>query len=120
MLRILCKSKIKKGCVTDKKLYYEGSIGIDKTILDAVDILPGEQVQVLNVNNGERFTTYAIEEEENSGKIILYGPAARRGEVGDALVILSYCLAENKESRNLKMNVIALGEGNLYTKKTVR
>ena len=114
MLRILCKTKIKNCRVTGKKLNYGGSIGIDKAILDAADILPGEQVQVLNANNGERLTTYAIEEEKLSGKIVLYGPAARKGEIGDELVILSYCIAENKESRNLKMNVLTLGENNLY------
>ncbi len=117
MLRIMCKTKIKNCHVTDKNLNYEGSIGIDKTILDGADILTGEQVQVLNKNNGERLTTYAIEEEKDSGKIILYGPATRKGEVGDELIILSYCMAENKESRNLKMNVIALGENNLYENK---
>ncbi|MFQ5952006.1 MAG: aspartate 1-decarboxylase [Candidatus Omnitrophota bacterium] len=114
MLRILCKSKIKKAVITDKILRYGGSIGIDKTILDAADILPGEQVQVLNLNNGERFTTYAIEEEPDSGKIILYGPATRRGEKGDEIMILSYCIAENKESRNLKICVVALDEDNRY------
>ena len=117
MLRILCKTKIKNGCVTGKKAEYEGSIGIDKIILDAADILPSEQVHVLNMNNGERLITYAIEEEANSGKIVLYGPAAHKGEIGDGLVILAYCMAENSESRNLKTNVIALGKDNIYTSK---
>jgi aspartate 1-decarboxylase len=112
MLRTLCKSKIRKGVATDRVLHYEGSIGIDKTIMEAADIIPGEQVHVLNVNNGERFITYAIEEAASSGKIVLYGPAARRGEVGDELVILSYCQAENKESRGIKMKVVALKKGN--------
>ena len=112
MLRILCKSKIKKAVVTDKVLHYAGSIGIDRAIIDAADILPGEQVQVLNVNNGERLTTYVIEEQQNSGKVVLYGPAARRGEIGDELVILAYCLAEDKESRNLKQRLITLGKDN--------
>ena len=117
MMRILCKTKIKNCRITGKNANYSGSLGIDKAILDAADILSGEQVQVLNANNGERITTYAIEEEKGSGKIVLYGPATRKGEVGDELVILSYCIAENKESRNLKMNVIALGENNLYENK---
>jgi aspartate 1-decarboxylase len=117
MLRILCRSKIRKAHITDKVLRYEGSIGIDKNIIDAADILPGEQVHVLNLNNGERFITYAIEEEPGSGKVILYGPAVRKGEVGDEVIILSYCMAENKESRNLKMNVIVLGEGNKLESK---
>ena len=112
MFRILCKSKIRKAIITDKVLRYEGSIGIDKDIMDAADILPGEQVHVLNLNNGERIITYAIEEEPGSGKVILYGPATRKGEVGDELIILSYCMTENKESRNQKMNVIVLAQGN--------
>ncbi len=112
MLRTLCKSKISKAYVTDTQLEYDGSIGIDKVIMDAVDIMPGEQVQVLNANNGERFTTYAIEEKQNSGKIVLYGPAARKGEVADQLVILSYCLLETKESHNFKIRAVILGKNN--------
>ncbi len=112
MLRILCKSKITNAFVTKKELKYAGSIGIDKTIIEAADIMPGEEVQVLNVNNGERLTTYVIEEEANSGRIVLYGPAARRGEVGDGLVILSYCLMETKESHNYSMRMIPLGKNN--------
>lgn len=112
MLRIFCKSKITNACVTSKDMKYSGSLGIDKDIMDASDLLPGEQVQVLNVNNGERLTTYAIEEEPGSGKVVLYGPAARRGEPGDMLVILSYCSLETKEGQNFKMRVIGLGENN--------
>lgn len=117
MLRTLCKTKIMDAVVTDTVLKYSGSLGVDSSILAEADILPGEQIQVLNVNNGERLTTYAIEEEENSGRIILYGPAARRGEPGDRLVILSYCLMETKEAHNFNMKVLSLGEGNKYTGK---
>ena len=85
MLRILCKSKISNAVITAKELGYNGSIGLDKNIIEATDILPGEQVQVLNANNGERFTTYVIEEKADSGKIVLYGPAARKGEPGTNL-----------------------------------
>lgn len=106
-----------KGCITDKELRYNGSIGLDKAIMEAADIMPGEQVQVLNSNNGERITTYVIEAAQDSGKIILYGPAARRGEVGDELVILSYCMMEAKESHNFNMRVVALGENNQLKKK---
>ena len=117
MLRILCKSKIKNAFITDKVLHYEGSVGIDKSIIEKADILPGEQVQVLNVNNGERLTTYVIEEETESGKIILYGPAARKGEVGDELIILAYGLMETKESHNLKMRVTKLAKDNRLRSK---
>lgn len=112
MLRILCKSKISNVHITDKQLQYGGSIGIDKAIIDTADIMPGEQVHVLNVNNGERFTTYIIEEKLGTRKIVLYGPAARKGEIGDELVVLSYCLMESKESHNFSMRVIALGKNN--------
>ncbi|MDD4957157.1 MAG: aspartate 1-decarboxylase [Candidatus Omnitrophica bacterium] len=112
MFRTLCKSKITNAVITGKELQYDGSIGIDKTIMEASDILAGEQVHVLNANNGERFTTYVIEEKPNSGRIILYGPAARKGEVGDGLVILSYCLLETKESHNFSMRTISLAKNN--------
>ena len=69
-------------------------------------------MHVLNRHNGERFTTYAIEEKENSGKIVLYGPAARLGESGDGLVILSYCSMETKERHNFNMRVVTLGKNN--------
>jgi len=117
MLRTLCKSKINNAFVTGKELHYSGSIGIDKAILEAADILPGEQVHVLNANNAERLTTYAIEEPEGSGKIVLFGPAARRGEVGDEIVILSYCLLETKESHNFNTRYIKLGKNNQYKSK---
>ena len=112
MLRSLCKSKISNAFVTDKALNYSGSLGVDKAILEASDIMPGEQVQVLNLNNGERITTYVIEEKEGSGKIILYGPATRRGEIGDEMVILSYCLMETMECHNLKHRFVTLGKNN--------
>ncbi|MFH1847488.1 MAG: aspartate 1-decarboxylase [Candidatus Omnitrophota bacterium] len=112
MLRNLCKSKISNVKVTSTELKYNGSIGIDKEIIEAADIMPGEQVHVLNMNNGERFTTYVIEEKAQSGRVVLYGPAARKGEPEDEVVILSYCLMETKESRNFNMRVVLLGKNN--------
>lgn len=112
MLRTMCKSKITNAFVVDKDVHYSGSLGIDKVIMEAADILPGEQVHVLNACNGERFMTYAIEEKENSGRIILYGPAVRMGEVNDELVILAYCLMETKESHNFSTRHVALGKSN--------
>ena len=114
MLRILCKSKITNAVISAKQIRYNGSIGIDKIIMDGEDIFPGEQVHVLNANNGESFTTYVIEEKENSVKVILYGPAARNGEVGDEIVILSYCLLETKESHNFNPRMITLAKNNQY------
>lgn len=116
MLRSFCKSKIMNCLVTEKKLYYSGSIGIDQSIIEKADILPGEKVQVLNVNNGERFFTYVISEKKGSGKIILYGPAARLGEQKDALVILSYCMLEDKEAVGFSQRVVKLKDGNKLKK----
>ena len=112
MLRIFCKSKLSNATVTETSLYYHGSIGIDKDLMECADILEGEQVQVLNVNNGERITTYVIEEEAGSGKIVLYGPAARRGEVGDDLVILAYCFLGPEECHSFKKITVDLDKDN--------
>jgi len=116
MLRLMCKSKIKNATITKKDLYYAGSIGIDKEILKMSNIYPNETVQVLNANNGSRFETYVIEEREGSGTIALYGPAARLGEVGDTIIILSNGLYEAKEAPNLETKVITLDKKNSILK----
>ncbi|MDO8524873.1 MAG: aspartate 1-decarboxylase [Candidatus Omnitrophota bacterium] len=112
MLRIMCKSKIHRVRITKIDLHYEGSIGIDKMLLKKADICPGEIVQVVNINNGSRFETYAIEEAGGSGNIGLYGAAAHMGKVGDLIIILSNCLLEDKKSRNLKMKVVRVDSDN--------
>jgi aspartate 1-decarboxylase len=112
MLRIMCKSKIRGAVVTGTKLRYDGSIGIDRKILDAADILPWERVQVVNLNNGARLETYAIEEEPGSGTICLKGPAARLGEVGDEIIILSYISLDNDAARTLEPRVVSLKADN--------
>jgi len=112
MLRIFCKAKVNNAFISGKDMRYSGSIGIDRSIMEAADIMPGEQVHVLNLNNGQRLATYAIEEEAGSGKIILYGPAVRKGETGDEIVILTYCLMETKERHNFTMRVVTLGKNN--------
>jgi aspartate 1-decarboxylase len=108
----ICKSKIGHGYVTEAELFYEGSITIDETLLKAVDMLPGEKVDVLNINNGNRFTTYVIAGEAGSGKICLNGPAARLGLVGDQIIILSYAMMEPQEAKNYKAKIIHLDEKN--------
>ena len=90
-MRIMLKSKIHRARVTDANINYEGSITIDKELMKAADILPYEQVQVLNINNGARFTTYAIEGEAGRGDICLNGAAARLATPGDLVIILTYC-----------------------------
>jgi len=106
IFRQMLKSKIHGVTITKKKLHYSGSIGIDKALLLKSDILPGEKVQVLNFNNSQRFETYAIEEKGNSGTIALYGPAARLGEIGDTLCIISYVLASDHEANAIKGKVV--------------
>ena len=107
-----CKSKIAHARITEAELYYEGSITIDETLLKAVGILPGEKVEVLNLNNGERLETYAIAGEAGSGQICLNGPAARRGYVNDKVIILSYALMDVKDARNYKTRVVYLDDHN--------
>jgi len=117
MLRVMCKSKIHKARITDTKLYYEGSVGVDKKLIDAANIYPNEVVQIVNLNNGARFETYVIEEKENSGQIVLYGPAARLGEAGDTVIIISSVLAEAKEIQALKPRFVYVDEENKIIKK---
>ena len=89
MLQVF-KSKIHRATVTQAELHYEGSITIDKALIKAANMVVGERVQIVNVNNGERLETYIIEGEENLGVICLNGPAARRVSVGDTIIIISY------------------------------
>lgn len=116
MLRLMCKSKIHRATLTKVDLHYEGSIGIDKLLLKKADIYPGEIVQVVNINNGERFETYAIEEKAGSGTIGLYGAAAHLGNVGDLIIILSYGLIEDKKARHIKLRPVYVDPKNKITK----
>ena len=112
MLRIMCKSKIHRATITKVDLHYEGSIGIDKTLMTKADICPGEIVQVVNINNGSRFETYAIEEEMGSGSIGLYGAAAHLGNVGDLIIILSNGLIEDAKAKSLKLRTVYVDSQN--------
>lgn len=116
MIRIMCKSKIHRVRITKVDLHYEGSMGIDKTLLKKADIHPGEIVQVVNVNNGARFETYAIEEKAGSGNIGLYGAAAHLGKVGDLVIIFSCGLIDDKKSKGLKMKVVRVDSKNRLLK----
>ena len=112
MQRIMKKSKIHTATITGLELYYEGSITIDRDLMDAADMLPGEQVQVVNLNNGERFVTYTITGERGSGAIELNGPAARLAAKGDRVIIISYGNYENEEAKTLKPIVVFVDENN--------
>ena len=111
-MRILLKSKIHRARVTDANINYEGSITIDKKLMEAADILPYEQVQVLNINNGARFSTYAIEGKEGCGDICLNGAAARLVVKGDLVIILSYCHISDDESRNYTPKLVHVNDNN--------
>ena len=112
MLITYCKSKITYARVTECELYYEGSITIDEDILKAVGILPGEKVEVLNINNGTRIETYAIAGKTGSGQVCLNGPAARLGFIGDPLIVLSYALMEPEEAEKYETKVVRLDDDN--------
>jgi len=112
MLRIMCKSKIHRARITKVDLHYEGSIGIDKTLLKASNIYPNEIVQVVNINNGTRFETYAIEEPAGSGTIGLYGAAAHLGRPKDLVIILSYGLIDNTRAKGAKLVTVKVDNKN--------
>ena len=115
-MRIMLKSKIHRARVTDANIDYEGSITIDRKLMQAADILPYEQVQVLNVNNGARFATYAIEGEEGSGEICLNGAAARLVVNGDIVIILSYCHVADDEAGNFRPKMVYVDANNTIVK----
>lgn len=118
-MRVMLKSKIHRVRVTQVDIDYEGSITIDRRLMEEADILLYEQVQVLNVNNGARFSTYAIEGE--SGEICLNGAAARLAARGDIVIILTYCHVEDAEIHDSAPKVVHVDEKNAITevKRTV-
>lgn len=97
MKRTLFKSKIHRATITQADLYYEGSLTLDSELMKAANLLPYEQIAIVNVNNGERFETYLIEGPAGSGVVCLNGPAARKGAVGDEIIIISYGQFEDTE-----------------------
>jgi aspartate 1-decarboxylase len=110
--RYMLRSKIHRATLTGTDLDYEGSIAIDRNLMVAADMLPGEQVHVLNLNNGERLITYVIEAPAGSGTMLLNGPAARLGLPGDIVVIIAYCSATDEEARKLKPIVVKVDSKN--------
>ena len=99
MFRHLLKSKIHRARVTHCELHYEGSCAIDEDLLDAADLQENEQIHVWNVNNGERFVTYAIRAERGSGIVSLNGSAARRASVGDLVIVASFCMLADAQAK---------------------
>ena len=112
MLRCLVRSKIQRLVVTDKNLKYEGSLELDSGLMRAADILSGELVQVVNVNNGNRFETYVIPARTGSGACVLNGAAARLGEVGDELIVMSLVWLADSEAREHQLTRIHVDQRN--------
>lgn len=106
------KSKIHRAKVTQAELHYVGSITLDESLMDAADLLENEKVQIVNVNNGERFETYVIKGERNSGTVCLNGPAARKVQVGDIIIIVSYGIINKEEAKNHKPVVVFPDQNN--------
>ena len=116
MLRCMLKAKIHMATVTESNLEYEGSITIDEDLMRKAGILPYEMVMVSNMNNGERFETYAIPGTPKSGKICLNGPTARKGAVGDRVIIFCYGYFEDASLKNFKPRIVHLDPGNRIVK----
>jgi aspartate 1-decarboxylase len=108
----MLRSKIHRATLTGTELDYEGSIAIDRNLIEAAGLLPGEQVHVLNLSNAQRLVTYVIEAPAGSGTMMLNGPAARLGAVGDKVVILSYVVVDDAEARTLKPKIVHVDEKN--------
>ncbi len=106
------KSKIHRAFVTEANLNYVGSITIDEALMEAANLIEGERVQIVNNNNGERFETYVIRGERNTGMICLNGAAARRVQVGDVVIIIAYAWMEPEEARRFEPAVVFPDENN--------
>lgn len=109
------KSKIHRVKLTQAELHYVGSITIDEDLMDAADLVENEKVQIVNINNGERLETYVIRGERGSGQICLNGPAARKAQVGDIIIIISYCSIEKDQAKQHRPIVIFPDEKNRLT-----
>lgn len=112
MLIEVLKSKIHRAKVTLAELHYVGSITIDEDLMDAANLIANEKVQIVNVNNGERLETYVIKGERGSGQICMNGPAARKTQVGDIIVIISYAQMEIEQAKDYEPTLVFPTESN--------
>jgi aspartate 1-decarboxylase len=108
----MLRSKIHRATLTGTELDYEGSIAIDRDLIEAAGLLPGEQVHVLNLSNAERLVTYVIEAPRGSGTMLLNGPAARLGARGDQVIILAYAGVDEEEACRLKPKIVHVDDQN--------
>lgn len=123
MQRFMMKSKIHRATVTDADLHYEGSVSIDEALMEAANMLPYEQVEIYDINNGERFSTYVIKGKRNSGTICLNGAAARKVAKGDLIILATYVAVDDEEAKNWKPIPILVDAKNKIKKapkKTVK
>ena len=118
MLRQMLRSKIHRALVTDANLEYEGSLTVDEDLLEAAGILPYEFVVISNLNNGERFSTYAMAGQRGSGQIILNGPTARKAVIGDKIIIFCYEYFPEDEAKRHRPRIILLDEKNHIAHKS--
>ena len=114
-MRTILKSKIHRATVTDANIAYEGSISVDPDLLDAADILPYEKVWVLDVDNGSRLTTYAIEGERGSGAMCVNGAAARLVHKGDTVIVLTYETVDDEKARKARPRMVYVDRMNLIS-----
>ena len=117
MLRQFLRSKIHRATVTDANLNYVGSITIDEDFLNAADILEWEKVEILNINNGERFQTYVIKGQRGSKCFCLNGAAARKAQPGDKIIIVTYADLTPEEAKTHKPRIVQVGEGNTIVRQ---
>lgn len=118
MQRIFLKSKIHRAIVTEADLNYEGSLSLDRDLMIAADLMPFEQIKVYNVSNGERFDTYIIEAPAGSGTVCLNGAAARKGAVGDVIIIVCYALFSEEDIEKGKTIVVSVDSANRILSRT--
>lgn len=111
MLIEVLKSKIHRAVLTEANLNYVGSLTLDEALMDAAGMIEGEKVQIVNVNNGERIETYLIKGKRDSGTVCLNGPAARKGAVGDIIIIISYAHMDFEEAKTFRPQVVFPREG---------
>jgi aspartate 1-decarboxylase len=112
MIIEVVKSKIHRVKITQAELHYVGSITIDEDLMDAANILENEKVQIVNINNGERLETYVIKGERGSGQVCLNGPAARKVQIGDIIIIISYAGMDFEKAKSHKPTIIFPDENN--------
>ncbi len=112
MKRIVLKSKIHRATVTDTNIDYDGSLTLDSVLMREADLIPYEQIQVYNVTNGERFTTYVIKGKDNSGEVIINGAAAKKANIGDKVIIVAYATMDEGEMDFFIPRVLLMDDAN--------